>query len=172
MPALVIARNRVSHYAILVLVLFILPSTINLAIADPPDPDELIVRQVAEGLELAEHLKVYVTSAYQITGLPPGDRSDAGLSPRADNTQGRYVANVDITDGVIHVTFGNEADPEIAGTLLTLTPYENIDMGITWRCAYATAPTKSFMMGTQWGAPIAYVLSTVPEQYLPANCRS
>ena len=84
-------------------------------------------------------------------GLPPTDRADAGMSTDPADTSGRYVAGVDITDGVLTITYGKEAHARIAevgANTLTMTPYESSDLSLLWRCGSAPAPDGGELLGT------------------------
>jgi type IV pilus assembly protein PilA len=82
------------------------------------------------------------------------------------------VQSVDVTNGVLVITFGNDANVEIAGLTLTLTPYEKPDRSVAWRCGTALAPTGLNLLGTAAGGNVAaYIAPTVPDRYLPASCR-
>ncbi len=85
---------------------------------------------------------------------------------------GKYTSSVNIENGVLIVTFGNEANAQITGLTFTLTPYETNDLGVVWRCGAVPAPVGLSPMGTSGGGNAAmYVAPTVPPQYLPASCR-
>ncbi len=78
--------------------------------------------QVTEGLNMAAGAKSPVVDAYNDGGRPPADRAAAGMTPLASDTQGNYVSAVDIIDGRIQITFGNNANAEIAGKTLSADP--------------------------------------------------
>jgi type IV pilus assembly protein PilA len=129
--------------------------------------------QVAEGITLGSKVKVPVVEAFLQSGRPPADRSAAGLTSEASDTQGRFVTGVDIEDGTIIVSFGNAAHGAISGSVVTVVPYETEDNSIVWRCGFAAAPSGLNVMGTASGAGTAPLLpTTVAEAYLPATCRS
>ena len=71
--------------------------------------------QVTEGLNMAAGAKSPVVDAYNESGRPPADRAAAGMTPLGSDTQGNYVSAVDIIDGRIQITFGNDANAEISG---------------------------------------------------------
>ena len=70
---------------------------------------------------------------------------------------------------------GLEANAQIAGAanLLTMTPYESIDLSVVWRCGSAPPPGGgALLMGTSAGGLITgYLAPSVPPQYLPSACR-
>jgi type IV pilus assembly protein PilA len=109
---------------------------------------------------------------YLNTGEAPANRVQAGLSTDATDTSGKYVASVDVDNGVLVVMFGNEANAEIAGLTVTMTPYETNDRGVVWRCGAAAPPAGLQLLGTAGGGNTSvYIAPTIGEQYLPAPCR-
>ena len=128
--------------------------------------------QVAEGLSIATNAKAGIADIFIDRGEAPANRSVAGLTDNATDTSGAYVTAVDIENGRIGVTFGNDANAAIAGQTLYLTPYETGDLGVVWRCGNAPEYTGLQTMGTSGGGNAAvYAASTVDNRYLPATCR-
>jgi type IV pilus assembly protein PilA len=141
------------------------------AIAIPAYQDYTIRAQVTEGMNLAAAAKAAVAEDFLNEGVPPVDRADAGMSAAAGDTSGKYVTSVNVANGVITITYGNEANAQITGDTLTLTPYESGDLSVAWRCGTAPVPNGTNLLGTANGAATAYVAPTVLARYLPAACR-
>jgi type IV pilus assembly protein PilA len=142
------------------------------AIAIPAYQNYTVRAQVAEGLNAAAVMKAPVADAYFNRGGAPGNRTIAGLTANATDTSGKYISGVDINNGVLIVTFGNEVNAAIAGLTLTTTPYETPDRSVVWRCGTAPAPVGLSLLGASSGGNAAsYIAPTVPDQYLPASCR-
>src|SRR5215470_17245280 len=80
------------------------------AIAIPAYQDYTVRAQVSEGLNLAAAAKAAVAESYLNTGVAPLNRTKAGMSANANDTQGKYVGSVEITNGSILVSYGNEAN--------------------------------------------------------------
>ena len=127
--------------------------------------------QVAEGVNMAAGAKVPVVDAYTMDGEPPAGRPEAGMSATATDTRGKYVGQVDIFEGRVTVTFGNDAHAEIFGQTLTFTPYMTGSGSFVWRCGAAPAPATATEM-TGNGVTSVHLDPTVDERYLPSNCRS
>jgi type IV pilus assembly protein PilA len=144
------------------------------AIAIPAYQDYTIRAQVSEGLNLAAAAKAAVAEDFLNEGIPPVDRLDAGMSANATDTSGKYVVSVGVANGVITITYGNEANAQITGAnnTLTLTPYESVDLSVVWRCGYAPVPAGTAILGTSGMAPTAYVAPTILPQYAPSACRN
>ena len=124
--------------------------------------------QVAEGISFAAAAKVPVVDAYTTSGMPPASRPEAGMSANAGDSAGTYVTQVNITNGRIDVTFGNQAHTDIHGDTLSLTPYVSGN-SVAWRCGSATPPPGAPMTGG--GVTAAHIAPTVDPRYLPSTCR-
>ena len=99
------------------------------AMAIPAYQGYTICAQVAEGMSLAAGAKIAVAEDFLNAGRPPVDRTDAGMTANATDTTGKYVTSVAVANGVIIVTYGNEANVQITGAganTLTLTTYESV----------------------------------------------
>jgi type IV pilus assembly protein PilA len=124
------------------------------AIAIPAYQDYTIRAQVTEGFQLAGGSKPVVGEFYTTKGYFPSNNSSVGL-PSATSITGKYVTRVDITNaggnGLITVTFGNQANTNIVNKTLVLTSTGGTAMGsIPWNCTTG---------------------STVSPRYLPSACR-
>jgi type IV pilus assembly protein PilA len=127
--------------------------------------------QVAEGLQLASAAKPAVATSFLDDGRAPADRLEAGLTPNATDISGSFVRSIDVDNGVLVVEYGHAASAIISGLTLTLTPYQTADRTIVWRCGLSAAPAGAVELGTGSGSAATYIAPTVPNQYLPANCR-
>jgi len=126
--------------------------------------------QVAEGINMAAGAKAPVVDAYNMDGAPPAGRVDAGMSPVATDTRGKYVSQVDIIDGRVEITYGNDAHADIFGQTVSFTPYMSLG-SVTWRCGFAPAPQGANPM-TGGGITAVHQLPTVQARYLPTSCRN
>jgi type IV pilus assembly protein PilA len=133
--------------------------------------------QVTEGMVFAGTIKTQITDAFLTSGEAPANREEAGLTPDATDTAGNYVLSMEVVNGRMDVTFGNQANALIANAVMRLTPYETGEGSIVWRCGAAPAPTNSgggalSPMGTSGGGNAAsYAASTIDETFMPQNCR-
>lgn len=140
------------------------------AIAIPAYQDYTIRAQVSEGLNLAGQAKAAVAETWQSTGTAPANRDAAGMAADDTATSGKYVSEVNITNGTITITFGNDANSAINGDTLALTPYTSADGSVSWLCGNADAPITGSGTGIMTGA--AAGTTNVDDRYLPANCRT
>jgi type IV pilus assembly protein PilA len=142
------------------------------AIAIPAYQTYTVRAQVSEGLTMAARGKAPIAGAFFEDGEAPADRVAAGLTANPADNGGKYVASVDVDDGVLIVTFGHEVNAAINGLTLTITPYEAGDLSVVWRCGAAAAPAGLSLLGTAGGGNAAtYIAPTVPDRYLPTSCR-
>lgn len=127
--------------------------------------------QVAEGVSFAANAKVPIVDTFTTTGLPPAGRAEAGMSADPTDTQGNYVSRVDIVDGRVDITFGNNAHQAISGRTLGVTPYvANSGATVVWRCGGAPAPANASEM-SGGGETAVHVPGTIEVRYLPSTCR-
>lgn len=139
------------------------------AIALPAYQDYATRAQVTEGLNLASGVRAAVADAFVRTRSAPGDRSDAGLSPAATDSAGRYVEAVDVDRGTIFVFYGASANAALANRVLALQPYVFGDDEVVWRCAAGSAPSGAIAMDDY--APDSALETDIDPRFLPSACR-
>ena len=122
------------------------------AIAIPAYQDYTIRAQVSEGLNLSGGAKAAVTEYFQDRGSMPTSNTQAGLAA-STAIQGKYVGEVEvIADGVIEVTYGNDAHQVIDTATLWLSPDTGSVGSVQWICTTGS--------------------TTIENKHLPAACRS
>lgn len=150
------------------------------AIAIPAYQDYTIRAQVTEGLNLAGAAKAAVADSYSQTGAAPVNRTAAGMSVNATDTAGKYVQSVDVQNGTIWITYGNQANATLNNQTLGLTPYETPDHSVAWQCGAAAIPQSNNAndapLGTAGGVNAAVYLpgslaGATLQKYLPKACR-
>ena len=147
------------------------------AIAIPAYQTYTIRAQVSEAIYLAASGKATIAEAFVNSGEAPVNRSAAGMTANASDTDGKYVKSVAVVNGVLVLTFGYDANALIHDLTLTITPYETPDLSVVWRCGTAAVPTGAggaqlMPIGTAGGENAAeYIDPSVPDEYLPTSCR-
>ena len=144
------------------------------AIAIPAYQDYTIRSQVSEGLSLAGAAKAAVVESFSQTGEAPANREIAGMSGNATDTSGKYVTGVEVTDGTIEISYGNDANSKISqagANQLAITPYETPDASVAWQCGNATAPAGANLLGYAGNVTAAIGNTTIEPKYLPKACR-
>src|ERR1700743_3509913 len=110
------------------------------AIAIPAYQDYVIRGQVSEGLTLAAGAKTATSKSSGSTVKPPATRIEAGLgaADTPTDTQGNYVSQLAVVNGVITITYSSaapqRANNAITGLTLTPLPCTSLDNRISWKC--------------------------------------
>jgi type IV pilus assembly protein PilA len=134
------------------------------AIAIPAYQDYTIRSQVTEGLNLASAVKAGVAESFSNTGTWPTNLALAGI----DNTpSGKYVTGVAVgAGGGITITYGGQANTNIATKTLGLNPGTSANNDVIWICGTNTSANVTAF--TSSGAAAA---TNVANKYLPKSCR-
>ena len=159
------SRARAVGFTLIELMIVVAIIGILAAIAIPSYQDYTVRAQVAEALVLAGELKPSIQDFYKERGRFPGDNGAAGV-PAPEHLIGQYVTDIEVTDGAMHIRFGNKANTLIAGKILTLRPVfvtANPGSPIAWNCGASPPPNGM----TAAGADRTDVLTV----HLPAGCR-
>ena len=134
------------------------------AIAIPAYQDYTVRAQVTEGMNLASPVETGIAEYFANTGSFPAALSNVGIS---SSPTGKYVSAVTISGGAIQVTYGLQANTNVAGSHLFLTPYTDANNDVIWVCGAHTQPT-----GATLGTGVTGGSTTVPDKYLPQTCRT
>jgi type IV pilus assembly protein PilA len=137
------------------------------AIAIPAYQNYTIRAQVTEGLTLADGWKTAIAEYYANTGNWPSQGNLAGTN----NSVGKYESTVTVSVGSIIITYGNQANKNISGFSLALTPYTDNNNDVIWDCGTAAAPTGGGAAIAS-GAATSSAGTSVSPQYLPTACHS
>jgi type IV pilus assembly protein PilA len=136
-----------------------------LLMAIPAMQDATLKRQVKDAMQLATTAEPAVQVAYSLTGTMPTDNKTAGL-PDPDKIVSQVVKRVNVADGAVTLTLGNNASKALDGMTLTLRPAVVPDervVPIAWLCHDAGVPAKMQVQGED--------LTNIPSKWLPVECR-
>lgn len=112
------------------------------AIAIPAYQDYTIRSQVSEGAVLADGQKTALAEFYNNKGYFPATNASAGVETSASIT-GKYVSTVNITTGIITVTYGNQVNNKVNGSTLIYSAITTATAGsIAWQCTAGTVVSK------------------------------
>ena len=127
------------------------------AIALPAYQNYTIRAQASEGMVLADGAKTAITEFYTNKGSFPSVNASSGLSS-AGSIVGNYVTSISTgtgdtpassANGIITVTYGNQANTAISGKTLTLSAIASSG-SISWVCK----------------------AGTISKTYLPSSCQN
>ena len=128
--------------------------------------------QVAEAVNFGGHAKVPIVDSFLTLGRPPANRAEAGMTVPPTDTSGSFVSQVDVVDGRVDIMMGNNAHADVFGNIFSFTPYVTTGGNIIWRCGAEPAPgAGAVLMSDGGGNSAAYLPPTLPDRYLPRNCR-
>ncbi len=139
------------------------------AIAIPAYQDYTIRAQVTEGLNLASAVKTGVAESFANTGEWPADFDAAGGG--ADLPSGKYVSSVDVLNGTITITFGNEVNATIDTATLGLQPVLSANNDVVWLCGFFTGDGTTFLQPAAGDSGAAAAATSLDGKYLPQSCR-
>lgn len=130
------------------------------AISIPAYQDYTIRSQVTEGLNLAGRVKAEVAEFYATNHRWP-EKSDMTGGP----VSGKYVASVEVYEGSVVITYGNQANAKLRDQRLALTPALDMSDNVRWICGNGKVHPGEHMAEGPSG-------SDLPEKYLPSACRT
>ncbi|MBB6095545.1 type IV pilus assembly protein PilA [Povalibacter uvarum] len=134
-------------------------------IAIPAYQDYTIRSQVVEAFSLASELKPSIQDYRKEHGRFPATNADAGV-PEAQLLIGNYVSRIDVVDGAVHIAFGQLANSNLKGSVITLQPLVvkgSPTSPMSWRCGKREIPEGMEALGEN--------RTTVDNKYVPAACR-
>lgn len=128
--------------------------------------------QVGDALRAVAPVQRQIERRYRQDKMLPTDRVAAGLSADPADTDIEEVTRVEIVRGRIVLVFGREALERIVMDRLSLTPYRMANGSFVWRCGDGPVPGGASPLGEPAKTPEAVDLATIPDRYLPPQCRS
>lgn len=102
------------------------------AVALPAYQNYTIRAQVSEGFTLAGGVQTAVAENFAQTGVMPADLATVGITAAP---VGKYTSGITLANGVITVAYGAGANTKISGGSITLTPADDGQGNIHWKCA-------------------------------------
>jgi type IV pilus assembly protein PilA len=159
-------RTLEHGFSLLELMIVIAIIVILALIALPGVPDKFVRDQIVDAVKLADIAKVPVALQWSLTATLPVNNTAAGL-PDPTLVVNNYISSVAVESGAIQITFGNQANANIRGKMLTFRPGvipASPIVPVAWVCGNADPPVNMTAMGLN--------KTNLALKYLPINCRS
>jgi type IV pilus assembly protein PilA len=159
--------TRIRHRGFTLIELMVVVAIMGImaTLAMPSYQDRIIRAQVKEALGLASFAQEGVQAFQRTHRKLPANNAEAGLPP-ADRIVGNFVSGIEVVDGATHLSFGNNANRNLAGKKLTLRPAivkDHPQVPIAWVCGQAGVPAQMQAMGDN--------RTDLPLEFLPVDCR-
>ena len=158
-------ENKQNGFSVIEMMVVVAIIAILAMIAIPSSMGRIVKEQVIVAMPLADIAKEPIAAAWKVTKTLPVNNEEAGL-PAPEKVVSNFVSALIVLDGVIHMTFGNKAHPQIKGKILSMRPAvieESQVVPVAWVCGYAKAPDKMTIKGEN--------KTNVLADYLPQACR-
>ena len=158
-------ENKHNGFSVIEMMVVVAIIAILAMIAIPSSMGRIVKEQVIAAMPLADIAKEPIAAAWKAAKKLPINNEEAGL-PVPEKVVSNFVSALIVQDGVIHMTFGNKAHPQIKGKILSMRPAvieESQIVPIAWVCGNAKAPDKMTIKGEN--------KTTVSADYLPLACR-
>ena len=158
-------RRHSAGFTWIELVFVLAVFAILLGLAIPSMQDAVLKKQVKEGLALADLARQAVQAAWTGTGEMPADNEAAAIPPR-DKIIGNLVQDVNVDEGAVTLTYGNNASKALHGKQLTIRPAVVADqpqVPISWICHDLPVPKGMEVRGRDE--------TDIPSRHLPIECR-
>lgn len=158
-------RRRHAGFTWIELMFVLAVLAILLAMAIPSVRDASVKRQVKEGLAMADLAKQGVQAAWIAKGEMPADNAAAAIPPR-DKIVGNLIKDVNVLEGAITLTYGNNATKLLDGKRLTIRPAVVADqptVPIAWLCHQLPVPKGMEAKGKDE--------TDIAPNFLPLECR-
>ncbi|MDP2785989.1 MAG: pilin [Sulfurimicrobium sp.] len=135
------------------------------AMAIPSYQSKIVREQIAAAIPLADTAKEPISAYRKATEAFPENNKEAGL-PDADKIVSNHIRALVVEDGVIHMTFGNNAHGLLKNKILSIRPAVvevSPVVPIAWVCGNAAVPDKMVVKDNN--------KTDIPNAYLPFGCK-
>jgi type IV pilus assembly protein PilA len=136
-----------------------------MAMAIPALQGMALRKQVQESLALAKLAQAGVQARWSSTQKMPANNAEAGI-PVAEKLISNTVSRVEVSNGAVTLTFGNNAGKALHGKKLTVRPAVVADTPLVpaaWLCNNVPVPAGMQVRGEN--------ATDVPAEWLPVECR-
>ena len=158
-------KNTKAGFSVIEMMVVVAIIGILAMIAIPSSMGRIIKEQVLAAIPLSDAAKEPIAAQWKALKTLPADNTETGL-PTPDKVVSNFISNLEVTNGVIHMTFGNKAHAQLKDKILSMRPAvisESNAVPIAWVCGNAKAPDKMTVLGTN--------NTNLEDKYLPFACR-
>ena len=158
-------KNTQAGFSVIEMMVVVAIIGILAMIAIPSSMGRIIKEQVLAAIPLSDAAKEPIAAQWKALKTLPVDNIEAGL-PTPDKVVSNFISKLEVTSGVIHMTFGNKAHAQLKDKVLSMRPAvisESNAVPIAWVCGNAKAPDKMTIKGEN--------KTSVSADYLPLACR-
>ncbi len=158
------AKNH--GFSLLELMVVVAIIAIIALIAVPSQAGRITQQRVVETLELVENYKANINAFYQVSnGNFPDDNLAAGM-PEAGKIKGSYLRKLEVREGALHLTLGQNLPQALHNKVITLRPVyveDTPQTPLSWVCAASRVPDGMRVSGVD--------LTNLDIRFLPGRCR-
>ncbi|HYN55130.1 MAG TPA: pilin [Methylotenera sp.] len=157
--------NKHRGFSIIEMMVVVAIIAILAMIAIPSSIGRIVKEQITAAMPLADVAKLPIASNWMQTKTLFAN-NDAASLPAPDKIVSNFISATEVQNGAIHMTFGNKANAQIQGKILSFRPAvipESQLVPIAWVCGNAKAPEKMTLSGDN--------RTNIPEEFLPVLCR-
>lgn len=159
-------RHYNKGFTLIELMIVVAIMSIMATMAMPTYQDYIIRTQISEATGLADSIKLAIDEYYKQHKTFPADNQTAGV-PKPEHLIGNFVTSMQVINGAINITLGNNININAAGKVLTIRPATVIGSPaspVSWLCGYAE-PVKGMQSPSE-------NKTTLPGIYLSPGCRA
>ena len=160
-----ISKAEKNGFSVIEMMIVVAIIAILAMIAVPSAITRIVREQISAALPLADAAKEPAAAQWKALKTLPADNTEAGL-PAPDKVVSNLIAALEVEKGVIHMTFGNKANVQLQGKILSIRPAvieESQAVPIAWVCGNAKPPAKMTLFGNN--------RTNIDVKYLPFACK-
>ncbi|ARU56026.1 Tfp pilus assembly protein, major pilin PilA [Oleiphilus messinensis] len=158
-------HKRIAGFTLIELMIVVAILGVLSSIAIVGYSNYVIRAQVSESISISNSIKLKIAEHYQHNGSMP--QNNAALDLLAANTfTGAYTTSVEINQGAVHITLGNNVHPKLKNKILSIRPAVGTSpntASMLWICGNSPVPSGLTASGSN--------LTTISSEYLPTICR-
>ena len=156
--------RKQAGYSLLELMVAVAVMTVIATMSIPSYHQSIIRAQIGEAVEMAKPLTLDIEKYYRVHHRFPESNEVAGI-PSPEKLIGNFVSQIALSDGALHISFGNHANKIIEGEVLSLRPLivpDSPRSPISWGCGLRGSPKGMDAVGQN--------RTSLKREFLPFDC--